>query len=157
MGRRPVPQTRLRRTAPLAATVASAVAVLGAALLPWLRTGEARRSAFSLARAAQGLGLFEGWSRRLVIGLWFLVPLLVAATWTAGALRRPMLVATLGGFVGAMSVAAGWVVQASVPGQVGPVAGMVSGALALVSASWLALETAKARVPRRRETERSSS
>ena len=134
--------------------MAAGVAVLVAALLPWLRTGEARRSAFALARSAQALGLFEGGSRRLLLSMWFLMPMLVAATWTAGALRRPVAVAVLGGFVGAMSVAAGWVVQAKVPGQIGPVAGIVAGALAMASAAWLALT--RARVARHgRETERS--
>lgn len=121
-------------------TVGGSIAVFVAALLPWLRTGRASRSAFGLARAADALGLIEGWPLRLLVTSWYLLPLLVAATWTAGALRRQVLVATLGAVVGLLSITAGTVVVVLVRAEVGPVASVGAGGVALAGAIWLARE-----------------
>lgn len=120
------------------ATVAASVAVFGAALLPWLRTGRAWRSAFGLARSADRLGLLEGWPLRVLAASWSLLPLLVAATWTAGALRRRRLVATFGAVVGALSTTAGLLVVLLLRVEVGPVVGVVAGAATMAAAVWTA-------------------
>lgn len=131
-------------TAAVAATVASSLAVLGAALLPWLRTGNATRSAFGLARSASVLGLFDGAPRRVCLALWYLLPFLVAATWTAGAARRPLLTASLGAIVGITSLAAGIVVVVLARPAAGPVAAIGTGAAAIGSAVILARTSLRA-------------
>jgi hypothetical protein len=128
----------------VAATVASSLAVLGAALLPWLRTGNATRSAFGLARSASVLGLFDGAPRRVCLALWYLLPFLVAATWTAGAARRPLLTALLGGIVGLTSLVAGTLVVVLARPAPGPVVAIGAGAAAIGSAVLLARGTMRA-------------
>jgi hypothetical protein len=137
----------------VAATIASSIAVLLAALLPWLRTGEAHRSAFGLVRSAAVLGLFDGPARRACLVIWLLLPLLVAATWTAGALRKPMAVATLGGVVGSASVIAGVLVMRLVPAQPGSVAAIVTGAATMASAGLAVRTTVRGRRSSRMTTE----
>lgn len=132
----PGPMTSLRGAG--AATVASSLAVLGAALLPWLRTGSATRSAFGLARSASVIGLFDGAPRRICLALWYLMPFLVAATWTAGAARRPLLTASLGGIVGLMSLVAGILVVVLARPAPGPVAAIGAGFAAIGSGALLA-------------------
>jgi hypothetical protein len=73
-----------------------------------------------------------------------LLPLLVAVTWTAGALRKRAAVATLGGIVGLISVAAGTAVVVQIDPEVGPITAIVTGTVAVCSAAWLART---ARVP----------
>ena len=128
------------------ATVASSLAVLVAALLPWLRTGQASRSAFGLARSAAILGLFDGTPRRVCLALWYLMPFLVAATWTAGAARKPLLAAGLACLVGATSLVAGILVIALARPAPGPVAAIATGAMAIGSAAALARESHRNRV-----------
>jgi hypothetical protein len=130
--------------AAIAATVASSLAVLGAAFLPWLRTGDATRSAFGLARSASVLGLFDGAPRRVCLALWYLLPFLVAATWTAGAARRPLLTASLGGIVGLTSLVAGILVVVLARPAPGPVAAIGAGVAAIASAVVLARGTMRA-------------
>lgn len=122
-------------------TVLSSLAVLGAAFLPWLRTGAASRSAFGLARSASVLGLFDGAPRRVCLALWYLMPFLVAATWTAGALRRPLLTATLGGIVGLTSLAAGILVIILARPVPGPIVAVGAGVAAVFSGGLLARKT----------------
>jgi hypothetical protein len=135
---------RISGRAAIAATVASSLAVLGAALLPWLRTGNATRSAFGLARSASVLGLFDGAPRRVCLALWYLLPFLVAATWTAGAARRPLLTASLGGIVGLTSLAAGILVVVLARPAPGPIVAIGAGIAAMGSAVLLARGTARA-------------
>jgi len=123
---------------PLVATVVACLAALGAALLPWLRTGQARRSAFALARSADALGFVDSPLRRALIVSWYLLPFLTALVWTAAALQRPTLAAVTGAVVGAMSVAAGAIVILLVKVETGPVAAIASGGIALGSSAWLA-------------------
>jgi hypothetical protein len=130
---------------PLVATVVACVAALGAALLPWLRTGDVRRSAFALARSADALGFIDSPLRRALAVSWYLLPFLTAAVWTAAALRKAMLVAGLGAVVGSMSMAAGSMFMALTRPGPGPVASVVAGAAALTSAGWLARSVASAR------------
>jgi hypothetical protein len=125
-------------TKPPALTVVACVAALGAALLPWLKTGEARRSAFALARSADALGFINSPLRRALVVSWYLLPFLTAAAWTAAALRKPIVLAGLGAVVGSMSVAAGSMFIALTRPRVGPVASVVAGAAALGGAGWLA-------------------
>jgi hypothetical protein len=130
---------------PLVVTVVACVAALGAALLPWLKTGEARRSAFALARSADALGFIDSPFRRALVVSWYLLPFLTAAAWTAAALRKPMAVAGLGGVVGSMSVAAGSMFMALTRPGLGPVASVIAGVVALTSAGWLAWSVSWAR------------
>jgi hypothetical protein len=123
---------------PTIATVASALACLGAALVPWLRTGEATRSAFGLARSASVLGLFDGAPRRICLALWYLLPFLVAATWTAAAAGKPLVAAAIGGIVGATSLAAGILVIVLAKAEPGPIAAIAAGSTMLISATFLA-------------------
>ncbi len=125
--------------------VLSCLAVLGATALPWLRTGEARRSAFALARGADALGFIDSPGRRALLAGWYLLPFLTAAAWTAGALRRPSVVAALSALIGVMSIAAGSLVVAWVRIEAGPLAAIVAGAAALLSSASLARTVAFAR------------
>jgi hypothetical protein len=120
------------------ATVIACLASLGAALLPWLRTGQARRSAFTLARSADAIGFIDTPFRRALVISWYLLPMLTAAVWTAGAFRHPGLVAGLGALVGSMSVAAGSMVIAWTRPEPGSVAAVVAGGVTLGCAAWLA-------------------
>ena len=117
------------------------LSILFAALLPWLRTGNARRSAFGLTRSAAALGLLGTWPRKIFAVVIFLIPLAVAGAWTAGALRRPMLVASLGGLLGATSLIAGSIALSQLPRAPGSLTAVVAGSAVLGSAGWLARET----------------
>ena len=128
---------RVVRT-PTVAVVGSALVCLVAALLPWLQTGDATRSAFGLARSASVLGLFDGAPRRICLAVWYLLPFLVAATWTAAAAGKPALTAALGGVVGLTSLVAGVVVIALVKAEPGPVVAIAAGAGSLISATFVA-------------------
>ncbi|MGH2784517.1 MAG: hypothetical protein ACRDJ1_04610 [Actinomycetota bacterium] len=123
---------------PMIATVGSALACLVAALLPWLRTGQATRSAFGLARSASVLGLFDGAPRRVCLALWYLLPFMVAATWTAAAAGRTKLAAAVGGIVGITSLAAGILVIVVVQPQPGPILAVGAGLAAMGSGVVLA-------------------
>jgi hypothetical protein len=125
--------------------VLSCLAALAATALPWLRTGNASRSAFALARGADALGFIDTPGRRALLVSWYLLPLSTAAAWTAGALRRPAIVATLAALIGVMSIAAGSLVLAWVRVEAGPLAAIVAGAAALLSAGWVARTIASAR------------
>ena len=128
---------------PVIATAVACVAALAAAFLPGLRTGEARRAAFALARSADALGFIDSPLRRALVVSWYLLPLLAAAAWTAGALGRPALLALFGGLVGSMSAAAGSIVIAWTRTEVGSIAAIVTGSIALMCALWLARSLAR--------------
>jgi len=137
---------------PIVATVAACMAALGAAFLPWLTTGEARRSAFALARSADALGFIDSPVRRAMVLSWYLLPLLTAAVWTAGALRQPVAVAALAAVVGSMSVAAGSMFMSLARPGLGPVAAVVAGIVTLAGSVWLAWSVASARAATSRMT-----
>ena len=124
---------------PTIATVAGSLAALVGAFLPWLRTGEARRSAFGLARSADALGFIDTPLRRTLVILWYLVPLATAAVWTAAALKQPGFVVATGMLVGSLSVAAAWVyLSLARPGEPGPVVALTAGLVTVASSGWLA-------------------
>jgi hypothetical protein len=124
---------------PVAATVIASCAALVGALLPWLRTGEARRSAFALARSADALGFIDTPFRRTLVVLWYLLPFATALVWTAGALKQPLIVLAFGALVGSMSVAAAWIfVSLARPGGPGPAVTLAGGLATLASSMWLA-------------------
>lgn len=127
-----------RADGPLFLTVAATVSVLVATLLPWLRSGSAVRNAYALVRSAAIIGVFDGWTRRICLVVWYALPLLVAATWTAGALRRRKTTALLGGLVGLVSVAAGAIVTTQTTPELGPLVAIVTGVVAVIGAVWLA-------------------
>lgn len=124
---------------PTIATVASSLAALVGALLPWLRTGEARRSAFALARSADALGFIDTPLRRTLVVLWYLVPFATAVVWTSAALKQPRLVVAGGMLVGSLSVAAAWIyLSLARPGEPGPVVALTAGLMTIASSGWLA-------------------
>jgi hypothetical protein len=120
------------------ATVLATLAILGTTALPWLRTGDTRRSAFAMARGVDALGLVDSPGRRALLVSWYLLPFLTAATFMARALGRQAAVAGLGALLGAMSVAAGSLVMVWARPEIGPVAAVASGAAALGAAGRLA-------------------
>jgi hypothetical protein len=130
---------------PIVATVLACVAALVAAFLPWLRTGDARRSAYALARSADALGVIDSPLRRALLVSWYLLPLVVAAAWTAGALGRPAMTAVFGGLAGSMSAAAGSIVIVWTEPEVGSIAAIAAGGAALACALWLASAVARGR------------
>jgi hypothetical protein len=118
----------------LVVAVGGAVAVLLTALLPWARTGEARRSAFSLARTVDALGLAETLSLQVLLKSFFLLPILVGVCWTLAALGRPRLAGLVGALIGAMGVGAGLVVLAApVTAAVGAAFGILAGTASLAA------------------------
>lgn len=125
--------------APTIATVAGSIAALAGALLPWLRTGQARRSAFALARSADALGFVDTPLRRTLVILWYLVPFATAVVWTAAVLKQPVLVVAAGAMVGSLSIAAAWIyLTLADPGEPGPAVALTAGLVTVASAGWLA-------------------
>jgi hypothetical protein len=136
---------RQRTSRAVAATVVASLAAFVAALLPWLEAGRTHRSAFALARSADAIGFVDTPGRRVLVASWYLLPLLVAAVWTAGALGRPILTGALGVAVGSMSVAAGSMVWRWVGLESGPAAALGAGALTVASGVWLLILCSKRR------------
>jgi hypothetical protein len=128
-------------------TVASTLLAAASTLLPWLRSGASTRNAYGLARAAAALGLLDGWVRRTLLVVAYLVPFLAAASWTAWALGRAGAVVASGAIVGVASATAGGLVWARVAAEPGPVLAVLAGATAAGSAARLAVATARARPP----------
>jgi len=127
------------------ATVAASLVTLVAALLPWLQTGRSHRSAFALARSADAIGFVDTPGRRVLVASWYLLPFLVAAVWTAGALGRAALAGALGVVVGAMSIAAGSMVWRWVGLESGPAVALGAGAVTLAAAARLLILSVKPR------------
>ena len=121
------------RSRGIALTVAASVGVLIGSFLPWLRSGNRARSSFELISAARGLGLIEGWQVRALTALWYFIPLLVAVTWTASALRRDRLVAAAGALVGACALAAGILAVSFIRPDIGPIVSIGAGAVAALA------------------------
>jgi hypothetical protein len=124
---------------PLVSTVAASCVALAGALLPWLRTGQARRSAFALARSADVLGFIDTPFRRALVVLWYLLPFATAIVWTAAATRHVVVVVAFGTLVGSLSIAAAWIfVTLARPGGPGPAVALGAGLATLGSSGWLA-------------------
>ena len=64
-------------------------------VLPWVRVGTRDRSSIDLIGSAGALDIIEGATKAIVILLWFLLPLLVAAAMLALAAGRTRLLAWL--------------------------------------------------------------
>ena len=62
-------------------------------VLPWVRVGTRDRSSIDLIGSAGALDIIEGATKAIVILLWFLLPLLVAAAMLALAAGRTRLLA----------------------------------------------------------------
>jgi len=83
-------------------------------VFPWVRFGTRSRSSIDLIGSAGALGVIAGTTRVIVVLLWLVLPMLVAAAMVALAAQRPRLMASL-----------------LLP--LGPVIGLVIGVLALVA------------------------
>lgn len=122
--------------------VLAAAGVLVGAAAPWVRSGAVRRSAFGLARTARAIGLVETGPQRVAVVMLFLTPMAVAALLLALSAGRHRLAGMLGGVVGLVALAAGWV-GLRLPGAlpVGPRVTLVAGAALLAGSAaevWLA-------------------
>jgi len=71
-----------------------AVSVIGL-VLPWLSTGERQRSSIDLIGSAGALDVIEGFTKAVVIAMWFLLPMLAAGSFLAFAAGRSRLAASL--------------------------------------------------------------
>lgn len=121
------------RSRAIAVTVSASIGVLVASFLPWFRSGHRARSSFELIGAARTLDLVQGWQLRTLTALWYFIPLLVAVTWTAGALRRDRLAAAAGVFVGTCAVAAGALAVSFIGAEPGPIVSIGAGAVAVMA------------------------
>ena len=122
-------------------SVGGAIGVLASALATWSRSGVVSRNAFELATVADQLGEVDGSAARLVLLMWFAVPLLVACAWLAATFVRPVLVVVFAGTVALMGVLAGVVViSSSLRTGPGPWMAVPAGAFTLLMAARLVTE-----------------
>ena len=142
--------TRIRRPSAadawLVAAVGSAVAlVVDAVLLPWHRSGRARRNAFALARAAHSLGLVTGAPRRLLFVAVYLLPLIVGLAVLAAIAARPRAAGLASGIAGLVGLVAA-IVLLRLRGshQTGPQLACVVASLAIVSGARLVMSRSTA-------------
>src|SRR5439155_12761016 len=111
------------------AAVAGAVAVFALGFLPWARSGRAVRSGFALARSARDLGLAGSPPLRVLLVMWALLPLLVAALAIAAVLDRRRLTASLTVTIGLLGIAASiCVAVTALPLEIGPWCAALAGA-----------------------------
>jgi uncharacterized membrane protein len=116
--------------------------VLLAAFVPWVVTGRARRNSFDLLRAADRLDLLHGTVQRWAAVGWYLMPLAVGVIWLAAATSRRIVVVVGGAIVGALAIALGVTVEASIlRTEPGTPATIVLGGLTLAGAAMVALVT----------------
>ena len=119
----------------LIVTVAGAVGCAAATALPWARSGTVTRSGYRLARVLDTLGFADTVPRRALVVAVALLPLLAALTWVAGALHRPLAVATLGAATALVAGIGGVVVLVSPVGVgLGPAVAVAAGATTLAGA-----------------------
>ncbi|MBV8960660.1 MAG: hypothetical protein JOZ37_04605 [Actinobacteria bacterium] len=122
-------------------TVAGAIGVAVAPVLPWARTGRAARSGFALAHLAQRLGLAHTWPLKALLFAVALLPLLAAVVWTAAALEWRWVMAALAAVAGGIAIAGAVIVwRSTVHALVGPPVGAVAGAAAVAGAVWTAIQ-----------------
>lgn len=120
--------------------VVGVIGVLGASFLPWARSGSATRTSYELVAAARRLEVVSGVGATLARG-WYLLPLVVACTWLAATLRRPLVAAVSSAVVGTATLALVAAVKASpLPADTGTTLSLIAGIVALVGAARLAWE-----------------
>jgi hypothetical protein len=128
-----------------AISVAAVTAVAGiggtvaAAFLPWTVSGAAARNSFATVRTARLLDLGDHAALSVLLGAWFAVPALAAATVLALVLGRRRLAAAGAVLVGALAlVLAVAVLVAPIAHGAGPVVAVATGLLALAGGIALA-------------------
>lgn len=106
------------------------------AWLPWVRSGSATRNSYEALRSAQRLGLEDFTPFRVI---WFLVPVVAAASILGGIFGSARALGVGTGLVGIVLIAGGVAaVLSSADVLVGPYASVVVGAWALAAGSVLA-------------------
>jgi hypothetical protein len=123
-----------------AVTVTGSIGAALAPVLPWARTGRAKRTGFALAQLAQRLHVASNRPMKaLLIGI-ALLPLLGAVVWTAAALDWTRVMAGSAAGAGCVAIAGAVIVwRAPVDPLIGPVVGAVAGATAVAGAIWTAV------------------
>jgi hypothetical protein len=126
-------ETPAPRSVPVAgaAAVAGLAGTVAAAFLPWTVSGAAVRNSFASVRTARLLDSGDHAALSAVLGAWYAMPALAAATVLALVLGRRRL-AGAGALVvgGAALVLAGAVLAAPIAHGAGPVVALATGALA---------------------------
>jgi hypothetical protein len=123
------------------------VLCVAATFAPWVESGSANRSSYEVVRAAQDLGVLQGWVQPAAAVAWYFVPLVAALSVLALALDRPVVAAVL------LSVTGAAITLLSVKLIFGPLstdwgasAGLVGGILALVAAAEVIIHERRHRV-----------
>ena len=123
-------------------SIVGAVVVPFSAALPWVESGQAKKSIFQLARTAREFGLAEAadqlgvanrWVVEALLGALFLAPLLAGFLVLLMLLRARKTAACVTGFVALIGVAGGGLGLAALPGGLaGPLVALGGGLFALV-------------------------
>lgn len=122
----------VRRTWAFGATV---VLVAASTFAPWLRSGAAVRDSYAVVRAADRLGVVDGWARTVLVWSWPFVPFAAALALLALVGRRDRPAAALAAVVGiAVGVAALQVVRSPHPVGWGTVTGLASAPVLIILA-----------------------
>lgn len=106
-------------------TTACEAALVGAAFLPWVQTGQARRSSFRLLRDLNTLGVLRGQAATSARVIWVLLPALAALgvlLAALGARRSALATAVAVGLIG---------LGGAVATSMAPVTGLIGARLAL--------------------------
>jgi hypothetical protein len=124
-----------------------ALLCVAATFAPWVESGSATRSSYEVVRAAQDLGVLQGWVQPAAAATWYFVPLVGALSMLALALDRPVAAASL------LAVTGAAVALLSVKLMFGPLstdwgtsAGLIGGILALVAAAEVIIHERRHRV-----------
>lgn len=124
----------VRRAGP-AAALAGGLGVLGALLLPWVRSGLAERNGFEAARTARILGVADDPLLRLVLIAVYLVPSLVALLWLAVVVRRRVAAVAVAAAIAVVGFTAAAIVLASdLEAGDGPIAAIAASTIAAAGA-----------------------
>jgi len=138
------PSTRLDRVAALIFSGAGLVLALVGSFLPWVVSGQVRRSSYAVTGMIDRLGIADGVVGSLVAG-WPLIGLLCAAPVVAALLRRWVIAGTMGVLLGIAMAAVSLALLAvsgdsAVGVQVDPIGPSVTSAGAMlltVGGAWL--------------------
>lgn len=121
------------RTVAFGATV---VLVVATTFAPWLRSGAAVRDSYGVVRAADRLGVVDGWARTVLAWTWPFVPFAAALALLALVVGRDRPAAALAVVVGVVvGVAALQVVRSPQPTGWGTVTGLALAPVLIVQAA----------------------